>query len=286
MMNLLIVLGSGFDKDLGLENSFAEFSKCHLNPACGNAGWGAFENTLRQKVIDWYKNGMDDNSAKEINRLWQIYKRNLSYFFTIKSDVFCLDVNSCAHKFLESLSKNYNIYSFNYTNPYDYVKLDKEYPITHLHGRYYKDTFKKDMMVVSQGSNLVIGIDDDCIPCDTTISPYIQALIKTHQQGYVESNLKTDLLFAETIILYGFSMCEVDYTIYFKGLFNTIAEGRALCKKIFYITACEDSYAEFREKLNEFDNKNMSLDAKVKIIPIYTTLGYQNKTFRKLLNIL
>jgi hypothetical protein len=142
------------------------------------------------------------------------------------------------------------------------------------------------MMVVSQSSNLVIGIDDDCIPCDTTISPYIQALIKTHQQGYVESNLKTDLLFAETIILYGFSMCEVDYNIYFKGLFNTIAEGRALCKKIFYITACEDSYAEFREKLNKFDNKNMSLDAKVKIIPIYTTLGYQNKTFRKLLNIL
>ena len=51
-MKTIIILGSGFDKDLGLNNSFEEFSKCHLNPTCGNAEWGAFENTLRHKVLD------------------------------------------------------------------------------------------------------------------------------------------------------------------------------------------------------------------------------------------
>ena len=63
-MKTIIILGSGFDKDLGLNNSCADYAKNHLCPVVGNKQWGTFENTLRDEVIQWYNNGKHEQRQK------------------------------------------------------------------------------------------------------------------------------------------------------------------------------------------------------------------------------
>ncbi len=87
-MSALVILGSGFDIDLGLKNSCADYSKSHLCPVVGDKQWSAFENTLRNEVIQWYNNGKHEQKAEELNLLWQVYVKNISWFFIEKSDDF------------------------------------------------------------------------------------------------------------------------------------------------------------------------------------------------------
>lgn len=284
-MNTIVVLGSGFDIDLGLGNSFSEYSKNYLNPMCGVNGWGDFENKLQQEVVDWYKNGMDEQRAKKINLMWTVYKKNLSNFFTIKSDKFRLDTNKCAYKFLEALSNTSKIYTFNYTTPYDYVKLKNIHQLTHLHGRYYRDTFKKYLMVMSQGDNMILGIDNNCIPAEAMINPYIYPLAKKHQLGYIETNLQIDLLCAENVIFFGFSMCKVDYG-YFKKWFDSILYGRTYCKNIYYITYRKKNFKDFCNRLITYGVNQDVLSNSVALNPIYTVNGSKDEAFSNMLKFL
>lgn len=87
-MSALVILGSGFDIDLGLKNSCADYARSHLCPVVGNEYWSAFENKLRDEVIQWYNQGKDEQRAEKLNRLWQVYVKNISWFFTDKSDDF------------------------------------------------------------------------------------------------------------------------------------------------------------------------------------------------------
>ena len=116
-MYTIVILGSGFDIDLGLENSCSDYAKSHFCPIAGNEHWSAFENTLREEVIQWYNNGNSEQMAEELNQLWQVYVKNISFFFTDKSDVFLVDKHkkgrrikkvqtSCAYRFLKRIKQN------------------------------------------------------------------------------------------------------------------------------------------------------------------------------------
>lgn len=281
----IIFLGSGFDIDLGLKNSFVEYSNYYLNPMCGIEEWGDFENNLRQKVVDWYCKGMKYEEAKNINKVWQTYRKNLSYFFTQKSDDFILDKNRCAYKFFKEISNNSKIYSFNYTNPYDYIDLLKKHEIRHLHGRYYRDTYDKDFMVISQGYNLVLGIDYNCIPEEGMLNPYINAMVKNQQHGYMVTNLLRDLLNAENIVFFGFSMCKVDY-VYFKEFFNSIEKGLTCCKNIYYITYQAKDFKNISCRLKDYGVNYDIILKNVSLMPIYTINGSKDVDFCNMLKYL
>ena len=64
-MSALVILGSGFDIDLGLKNSCADYAKNHLCPVAGNKQWSTFENTLRDEVIQWYNNGKCEQKVEK-----------------------------------------------------------------------------------------------------------------------------------------------------------------------------------------------------------------------------
>ena len=148
-MSALVILGSGFDIDLGLKNSCADYAKDYRCPVVGNETWSAFENTLREEVKQWYNQGKDEQKAEELNRLWQVYVKNISWFFTDKSDDFFEKKNkkgrkirkvqtSCAYWFLKQIKANCKskIYTFNYTNPFEYVDLPQLKDFIHLHGKH------------------------------------------------------------------------------------------------------------------------------------------------------
>lgn len=284
MNKTLIILGSGFDRDLGLRNSCLDFSNSHYCPILGNTLWSTFEETLRNEVIDWYNKGMVEQRAKSLNMLWSVYTKNISWFFTEKSDEFKLDKDVCAYKFLKHITRNSRIYTFNYTDPNDYIDFTLTNDIIFLHGRHYRDTFKKKLAVMSQKNNIILGIDS-CIPKDGIDNPHIYPLVKRNHPKYKETNIVSDLLNAENVIFYGFSMGIVDYG-YFEIFFQSICNNKSNVKNIFYVTLNEEGLNNFYDNLKVAGIDHNILREKVSLTPIYTVNGANDKQFCNMLNIL
>lgn len=293
-MSTVVILGSGFDIDLGLKNSCADYSKSRLCPVVGNKQWSAFENTLRNEVIQWYDDGKCEQKAEELNQLWRVYVKNISWFFTEKSDIFFVDEHkkgrrtkkvqtSCAYRFLKRIKANCKskIYTFNYTNPYEYVNIPQVKEFIHLHGKHYKDTYDKPLMVMSQGHNIIFGIDE-CIPEDGINNPNIHPLVKKYHPQYKKTDIIADLLNAENVIIYGFSMGMIDYG-YFAEFFNTICNGTTSCKTIYFVTYDKKGFIDF---LGNLRANNLNVDdvlQQASIIPVYTRNGFKNRDFRMML---
>ena len=293
-MSALVILGSGFDIDLGLKNSCADYAKSHLCPVVGNKQWSTFENTLRDDVIQWYNNGKHEQKAEELNLLWQVYVKNVSWFFTEKSDNFLVRKfpkgrkakkvqRSCAYRFLKRIKVNCKskVYTFNYTNPYEYVDIPQMKEFIHLHGKHYRDTYDKPLMVMSQGHSIVFGIDE-CIPEDGINNPYIHPLVKKYHPKYTKTDVITELLNAENVIFYGFSMGMIDYG-YFSEFFNAICNGTTSCKKIYFVTYDKKGLKDFYGNLNASNLNVVDILQQVSIIPIYTRNGFKNRDFRMML---
>lgn len=293
-MSAIIILGSGFDIDLGLKNSCADYMKSHLCPIVGNKYWSAFENTLRKEVIQWFFDGQDEQTADSFNKLWQTYVKNISWFFTEKSDDFFVGKNkkgrrvtkvqnSCAYKFLKRIRANSksNVYTFNYTNPYEYIDLPQVKEFTHLHGKHYKDTFNKPLMVMSQGHNIIFGIDE-CIPVEGINNSYVRPLVKKYHPQYKKTDIVADLLNAENVIFYGFSMGIIDYG-YFEEFFNAICKGNTICKKIYFVTYARNGFIDFLGNLRVNHLNVDDILQKITIIPVYTRKGFKNRNFRMML---
>lgn len=293
-MSTLVILGSGFDIDLGLKNSCADYAKSHRCPVVGNESWRAFENTLRDEVIKWYDNGKSEQKAEKLNLLWQVYVKNISAFFTEKSDAFSIEKNkkgrrvkkvqtSCAYRFLKRIKANCKskVYTFNYTNPYEYVDIPQVKNFIHLHGKHYKDTYDKPLMVMLQGHNIIFGIDE-CIPEDGINNPYIHPLVKRYHPQYKETDVVSALSNVKNVIFYGFSMGIIDYG-YFAEFFNAISNGTTSCKNIYYVTYNKKGLKDFLGNLRENNLNVDNLIQQISIIPIYTRKGFKNRDFRMML---
>ena len=287
MKKTLVILGSGFDIDLGLNNSYSNFHNSHFNPFIfGNdKKWEDFEKTLRNEVKKWYYDGKNKQEAEELYKLKEDFSKNISWFFTYCSDKFEINKETCAYRFLESITETSKIYSFNYTNPYEYVDINQTNEIIHLHGRYYKDSFKKRRMVISQGRNIILGIDDNCIPKDGFNNHHIHTLVKKNHNIYKETDIIKDLSNVENVVFYGFSMGIVDFN-YFENFFSSIIDGTYNCKNIFYITYNKDSYDDFCRNLLNVNVDYKVIAKKVSLNPIYTINGREDKEFINMLRVI
>jgi hypothetical protein len=137
-------------------------------------------------------------------------------------------------------------------------------------------------MVMSQGHNMILGIDSDCIPHEAMENKYISPIVKRHQKGYSMTNIIHDLSNSENVIFFGFSMNEVDY-IYFKQFFTEIENCKSKCRKIVYFTLNEIEYDRFRNNLRKNGVNFDQLINNVSIQPYYTEQGSQTEKFYEIL---
>ncbi len=83
MNETIVILGNGFDRDLGIDLSFNAYCNYHLCPAYNPLNidkkrWSDFENEIREKILSWYNNKRNEEYAKLINEEWIAFKRTLS----------------------------------------------------------------------------------------------------------------------------------------------------------------------------------------------------------------
>lgn len=289
MKEVVTILGNGFDRDLGINLSFGAYCRC---PKClayvehdeDEKPWGDFENDIRNKILAWYDNRTDE-VAKSISEEWLAFKVNFSYFFTwaTSKEKLSIDTFSCAYQMLKNFSEKSEVYSFNYTNPYEYVQINSMKEFTYVHGRYCRDSFRKDMMTMSQSPCMIVGIDYKRIPQSVHDNYWLSPIIKQRNPSFHKTDIEEKLLNAKTVIFFGFSMGITD-SDYFDEFFAAITKGISICEVIYYITLNESGFDTFKENIRKMGYDYSSIESQVKITPIYTSQGVENEDFKSVLS--
>lgn len=290
MKDSVIILGNGFDKDLGVNLTFSEYAKSgHCLAAQFNLckfdfeKWSDYERSLRELILNW---DGSDLKAKEINDNWQAFCRYFSAFFTDTFDKYIPLQNiseKCAYQLLQSLNQDSKVFTFNYTNPYEFLHLTESCDFNYVHGRYYQDTFKKSMAVMLQSFNMIIGIDNKRISKAVKQNKCLIPLIKRYNSHFVDTGLEKMLNTAETVIFFGLSLGITD-SDYFDNFFSNIFKDQSLCKRIYIVTYDKDSFYAIKESTREWGVNLLKVrDHGTMLIPIYTINGITNQEFQKML---
>ena len=273
----VIVIGNGFDLNLGWNTSYESFYNAHkgwklhstneddlfqfvIQKTPGN--WFDFERTLHEYALHRTEKPFLKDVIYKINKDIQDYKtfkKELAHFIKegSKSPV---NKDSYAFRLLEAYVGARNnrtsnlffpikLFSYNYTPLLKVLAdIDSNFKVgyTPVHG-------------MVENNSIIFGFHDD-----PEISKEYRFLQKSMDENYKSSNIVTESLQAKTIIFFGLSLGYID-GVYFKNLFEQIsnlANLQMINKHIVFITLNTQS---------ENNIKNNLLDAKINLQLLYNS---------------
>lgn len=237
MKNTLIVLGNGFDLDLGWKTSYNDFYSARQHVFHGYDGmpyiknliteehWFDFEGYMRNCLVKLTK-----ERITEMQEFWMICKSQIFEYFKPEDDKskwYITDKNSCAYKFLTHITEQSDIVSFNYTDPFkknNIIRPNIEF--IHIHG---------NIDILDDYSKVKIGVDSFVQEENMFANdPKILDIIKSENNPY-QDKLLQKLKTSKNVIFYGHSLGQPDAD-YFKSYFDKIVLGKIRGKNIFIIT--------------------------------------------------
>lgn len=278
-MKTLVILGNGFDLDLGWKTSYKDFyvnkkqkfrsynRLSYIDDMDNGEYWYNLEGYLRKCLIEVQKEKID-----ELNSFWQICSNLfLDYLWTNNSS-FETNKNSCAFKFLNSV-RNSVVFTFNYTNPFKREGVD-EPEIHFVHGT---------LEGASHGSQLRLGVDEHILEENNLAKDgKLEVLIKSRKSPD-KNKLLLRLKEAETIVFYGHSLSITD-SDYFGLFFNYLIEGRFAPKSIYLVTYDQKGLQQLKDNMKEYGvDFEKLLFSKNTILVVYTCEGNNGKNFQALL---
>ena len=299
----VIVLGNGFDLDLGWDTSYKSFYEKHdgwntfktseedlfqyvIKQTPGNCF--DFERTLHEYALHRAEKPFPIDDAYKIERDIQDYKDLKTQLMSFISEATKRPINnkdSYAYRLLEAyvnakknrISDSFcpiRLFSYNYTSLLDVVhQIDNNAKVgyTPVHGR-----------IVDQ--SIIFGFHDDPkIPKD------YRSIQKSMDENYKSSDIVTASLQANTIIFFGLSLGYID-GVYFKNLFTQISNlsnSQMINKHIVFITLDSSSGNNIKENLLDMGINLQLLYNSNRINFIYTGKALKEKTekvFEELLN--
>ena len=155
----------------------------------------------------------------------------------------------------------------------------------YVHGRYFRDTFNKELMTISQSHNMIVGIDYNRMPQSVRENEWLSPIIKRLNPSYNKTDIEEKLLCANTVIFFGFSMGITD-SDYFDEFFSAIANGTSTCKTIYYIINKRCCFDKFKENICRMGYGYSSIESQVKIILICTMEDIGREDFRTVLSLI
>lgn len=245
--NALLVIGNGFDLDLGLKTSYRDFVS---NELCEGEGRFPFvrggRNGMLGKYIfqetaninKWFdlenilaEFGSQNSilSSEEIGSIredYQSLKHALQQY--LKSiDVSASNYESSACKIIKALAcftiMPPEVYTFNYTN---FSKICESLNVcgfgreNYVHG--------------SLDDDIVFGVGDSF-----SLSRDLSFLYKTNNPAYQSSHLQNAFETSDVVMIFGLSLSEIDYT-YFEDFFRHVSEGKSVKRKYIRIFTCDE----------------------------------------------
>ena len=231
--NTVIVIGNGFDLDLGWQTSYKDFYDAHkgwsMHKAekddlfqyvikCTATNWFDFERTLFDYAIHRAEIGLDEDLVNRDIQDYNTFKDQLFRFIAGRSNKQA-EESSFAYRLLDAFIKGrkrfqnngnmfMNWYSFNYTpldNVAHQIDPDTDFDYIPVHG-------------TIANNNIIFGINDDA-----RILPEYRDLQKSMDDNYESHGIVRALIDANLIIFFGLSMGFID-AIYFKEMFNKLSD--------------------------------------------------------------
>lgn len=225
-MEKVLIIGNGFDLDLGLKTSYYDFMESPFFKGLDKSSHLMKHILFKKNISKWIdleadikniisnKQGFFNRSEKFKNLPFDdVFKKNRDCFYELIEalikylntlDYSNLNKKSIASLFLNSVIENgyFEIFSFNYT---DLHKISDclnicEFGYNHVHGTVNK-------------SNIILGFEDDV----ELIDEYC-FMIKSHSPYYRSSNIRQALYNAEEVVFFGHSLGITDYH-YFSDFF-------------------------------------------------------------------
>ena len=298
----VIVLGNGFDLDLGWDTSYKSFYEKHdgwkmhkrdeddlfqyvIKQVPGN--WFDFERTLHEYALHRAQNPFQEDNANKIDRDIQDYntfKTQLTDFIS-ESSKGPVKIDSHAYRLLEAYVKAkknktsdsffpLKLFSYNYTPLLNVIhQIDSSVKIGYIpvHGMVEK-------------RSIIFGFHDDL-----GIPKEYRPLQKSMDENYKSSDVVRESLQAKTIIFFGLSLGYID-GVYFKNLFEQIsnlANPQMINKRIVFITLNTQSGNYIKNNLLDAGINLQLLYNSNRIDFIYTDNNHKDKTetiFEGLLN--
>ncbi len=242
--SIILVIGNGFDLDLGLNTSYKAFiDKMYLNtqhPESTNtlidsmiekykeAKWIDIELFLRDYALSYENKDIEENRnveleykklSSDLNMFMSQYKYGDNKRNYLGKYIY--NVGSISSKLLKwiSVQSNSRVYSFNYTNLNDIAcslneqqNLNiKDLDIRYIHG---ETCSSYDGRIAP----IIVGIDD------INVKEEFRCMIKSAHSSY-NSGIISDLSNSTHVIFFGFGMGKTDHS-YFRNFFKSIEKGK------------------------------------------------------------
>ena len=268
----LLILGNGFDKDLGMKTAYRDFAESTFWPFTNlsNKDQGSlacFLNERKEDVNTWFDleellaefaqniNKTIEQAEKDFQDLDKVIK-SLKEYLQAQEDEFCKKMDTSMHAKRDTPARNvlqrflknkeiHSIYTFNYTNVYRIameIMFEAEGKMfSHVHGS-IKD------------NNIILGTGDQ-----REFNPAYFGFYKSANSSYKSSNLVEDLAKADEVYIFGHSLGTNDHD-YFYDLFQDCIHYHKEnnCKrKIRIFTYDVNSELEIKKQLMKLTNKHL-----------------------------
>ena len=273
----LLIIGNGFDIDLGLNTGYkdyvnSQYFKSGLNKNAlfdfinssfnnNNRKWIDVENVL----LEYAKNRLVKNGNEAIMNFQELRCSLMAYLknMDLQSK---LNPDSVAARLLRKVLDDgyFNILSFNYTNLNEIVfclGIKKITNYIHVHGSLLNNS-------------IIVGFQDDV---DVLPSKYF--MIKSHSPYYRSCNVRERLEKADEIIIFGHSLGSTDYH-YFSDFFKKqsgLTSGQINSKKIRIFTYDENSRLEILSQLREMNERRVNYLYDLNDFRIFKTSSPEDK---------
>lgn len=253
----LIIIGNGFDINLGLKTSYNDFLKSKEFASTIEDGKNNLCLSLKQ--THYLQNWIDvENEIKNLAKRYRatavkqlkkevgILKKALSDYLTFALKDFELDKSSRAYSFMEGLSLDDSlIINFNYTDVFHRYMEDKsarnsDKRVQFIHGNH-------------EDNNIIIGVEDG-----TEMVDRHEFLLKSTHVNYTGFNLNRLLHGVKKLTVFGHSLGESD-EMYFTDFFNHYSGDKEFPYfkfDLYYYD--EDSYDSLMSRINVLTNQQVS----------------------------
>lgn len=251
--NTCIIIGNGFDINLGLPTSYTDFVKsAHFDDMVkrGNElakylkskfelqNWIDIENELKIYSLERSDASFKSNYELLIYALIN-YLNELDYSM--------MKPKSAAYRLMESISKtcdNFNILDYNYTKSIEIL----------LRNKFVDESTIKNSLIKVHGeaakNDIIFGVEDNA-----SIKPEHVFLRKAYPRYYKALNFNSIFANAKRIIFFGHSLGETDYT-YFHELFRDSCQDgssyrqRIVNKAFDFIYYKEEGYHKLMQRID------------------------------------
>lgn len=275
MGRIVLIIGNGFDLDVGLNTSYTHYIKSgaldeyknqeiikKLLDTYATQNWIDVELFFRNIATSMMKSASQTilTAYKYVHQTLLTYIQNLSYEN--------LNIEPTAIQILREIMRacDVKIFNFNYTNLSkicSFYDLPLEHEPISIHGK-------------ASDNSIIFGFDDNANPR----SPECCQMIKSHSEHYFSANINEALEDADEVIFFGHSLGITDYH-YFSNFFLSQTKSQhkeKFRKKIIRIfTYDERSRQQILLQLREMNERKTNMLYDLNNFAIYRTLNDQTK---------